>query len=619
MCGIAGFCSFKEDYLKNSIKWNNVLDKMKEKIKHRGPDENGVFLTEHSGFAHARLSIIDLANGKQPMSRSFRNNTYTIIYNGEIYNTKELKDDLIEKGWEFYTTSDTEVILVGIIEYGHDFVKQLNGIYAFAIWDSNNEILSIFRDRLGIKPLFYSYKNGTFIFGSELKVLFQYPGFKPIIDKEGLCEVFGLGPAKTYGKGVFKDCYEVLPGHYIVITKDGLKDYKYWELVSKPHTDSYEETIEKTAFLVKDSIIRQMISDIPICTFLSGGLDSSIVTAVCANELAKHGEQLNTFSFDFTGNDTYFKSNAFQPSRDRPFVDIMVSHFKTNHTYLECDNEKLADALYAAVDAKDLPGMADVDSSLLYFCSEVVKYNKVTLTGETADEIFGGYPWFHSKEAFEADTFPWSRNIEPRTELLKSSLLKELNLQEYIKNAYNKSIEEVPVLLSDSKEEKRRREISYLNIKWFMQTLLDRMDRASMYSGLEARVPLADHRILEYVWNVPWNIKCKDGVVKHLLRESAKGLLPEEVLYRKKSPYPKTYNPHYENLLAQRLRNVLKDPSSPINRLVDADKVNHFIETPSDYGKPWFGQLMAGPQLLAYLLQINYWIESLQIELELNI
>lgn len=619
LCGIAGFCSFKENYTQNSPKWNDVLSKMKEKIEHRGPDEDGFFLSEHSGFAHARLSIIDLANGKQPMTRNRGTHSYTIIYNGELYNTAELKADLELKGWEFYTTSDTEVILVGIIEYGNDFVKELNGIYAFAIWDSYHETLSIFRDRLGIKPLFYSYKNGTLIFGSELKVLFEYPGFKPIIDKDGLSEVFGLGPAKTYGSGVFKDCYEVLPGYYNVLTKDGLKEFKYWELVSKPHTDSYEETIEKTSFLVKDAIIRQMISDIPICTFLSGGLDSSIVTAVCANELAKRGEQLNTFSFDFTGNDTYFKSNAFQPSRDRPYVDMMVSHFKTNHTYLECDNLKLADALYAAVDAKDLPGMADVDSSLLYFCSEVKKYNKVTLTGECADEIFGGYPWFHSKEAFETHNFPWSRNLEPRTQLLKDNLIKELNLNDYITKTYERSIGEVPVLGSDSAEAKRRREISYLNIKWFMQTLLDRMDRTSMFSGLEARVPLADHRILDYVWNVPWEIKCKDGVVKHLLRESAKGLLPDEVLYRKKSPYPKTYNPHYENILAERLTLVLDNPSSPLNLLVDRDKVNKFIKTPSDYGKPWFGQLMAGPQMLAYLLQINYWLESLHIELAIEL
>ncbi|WP_331487914.1 asparagine synthase (glutamine-hydrolyzing) [Anaerocolumna sp. AGMB13025] len=617
MCGIAGFCNFQEDYTLRSPEWTDILNRMKEKIKHRGPDDNGIYLTKHAGLAHARLSIIDLANGRQPMTRKIGNKTFTIIYNGELYNTAELRTDLEQRGLKFLTTSDTEVILLGIMEYGNDYVKQLNGIFAFAIWDEYAQTLSIFRDRLGIKPLFYTLANNTLVFGSELKVLFEYPDCRPIIDKQGLCEVFGLGPAKTYGSGVFKNCFEVLPGCYNVFHEGDFKSIKYWELVSRPHTDSYEETIEKTSFLVRDSIKRQMVSDIPICTFLSGGVDSSIVTAVCAGELAKLGEQLNTFSFDFDGNDQFFKANSFQPSRDRPYVDMMVKYLKTNHKYLECDNLKLADYLYTSVDAKDLPGMADVDSSLLYFCSEVKKYNNVTLTGECADEIFGGYPWFHNKESFERNTFPWSINVEPRKQLLKDSLLQEINLEEYILTAYDKSVHETPRLEGESELEARRREIAFLNIKWFMITLLDRMDRTSMYSGLEARVPLADHRILEYVWNVPWDIKCRDGVVKHLLRESAKGLLPEEVLYRKKSPYPKTYNPNYEKLLSDRLMAVLKDSSSPINALVDIEKVSNFISTPSDYGKPWFGQLMAGPQMLAYLLQVNYWLDKFKIEVQL--
>ncbi|MDF2589486.1 MAG: Asparagine synthetase [Anaerocolumna sp.] len=615
MCGIAGFCNFNENYTTNAPRWNDILANMKNKINHRGPDDNGRYLTAHAGLSHARLSIIDLANGKQPMTRYAAGNAFTIVYNGELYNTDELRNDLKQKGWSFMTTCDTEVILVGFMEYGHEFVEKLNGIYAFAIWDERKDTISLFRDRLGIKPLFYTVNNETLVFGSELKVLFEYPNVKPQVDAKGLNEIFALGPAKTYGCGVFKNCNEVLPGNYIVYNKDGLKQISYWKLESKPHTDSYDETIEKTSFLVKDSIRRQMVSDIPICTFLSGGVDSSIVTAVCAIELAKQGERINTFSFDFQDNDKFFKSNSFQPSRDRPYVEKMVSHYNTNHTFLECTNMQLADYLYKAVDARDLPGMADVESSLLYFCSEVVKYDKVALTGECADEIFGGYPWFHDKEAFAMHTFPWSKNIEPRKQLLKDELLKELDLESYVLESYEKSVKETPYLYGESPEESRRREIAYLNIKWFMITLLDRMDRTSMYSGLEARVPLADHRILEYVWNVPWNIKCKDGVVKHLLRESCKDILPDEITNRRKSPYPKTYHPAYEKLLGDRLLEVLANPSSPINSLIDKNKVNNFVHTPSDYGKPWYGQLMAGPQMLAYMLQVNYWLEKYNVEI----
>jgi asparagine synthase (glutamine-hydrolysing) len=262
------------------------------------------------------------------------------------------------------------------------------------------------------------------------------------------------------------------------------------------------------------------------------------------------------------------------------------------------------------VDAKDLPGMADVDASLLYFCRQVKQHNKVTLTGECADEIFGGYPWFHREEFFKASTFPWSVNMQPRVSILNEEIRCELDLEGYVQAAYQSSLAEVQYLDGENEEQKRRREISYLNIKWFMTTLLDRMDRTSMWSGLEARVPFADHRIIEYVFNVPWDYKCHNGVVKGLLRDSARGLLPDEILYRRKSPYPKTYNPQYEEILKARVREVISDSTQPINSLIDKAAVMRLISAPADYGKPWFGQLMGTVQMFAYLLQINYWLNK---------
>ncbi len=366
-----------------------------------------------------------------------------------------------------------------------------------------------------------------------------------------------------------------------------------------------------------DAIKLQMLSDVPICTFLSGGVDSSLVTSVCSRELQKQGKQLDTYSFDFKDNDVNFQANAFQPSQDRPWVDKMVEYAGTNHHYLECCNTDLYRYLFTAVDARDLPCMADVEASMLYFCEKVSHHNKVTLTGECADEIFGGYPWFHKKACFDADCFPWSMDFAPRTMLLKNEINALLPLEEYARDAYHRTISETPLLEEESPEEKRRREISYLNLKWFMQTLLDRMDRTSMHVGLEARVPLADHRIVEYVWNVPWEMKCKNGVVKGLLREAAKDYLPNEVLYRRKSPYPKTYDPAYEALLRKELLNVLRDGSSPLCELIDLKKTEALLQSPSDYGRPFYGQLMAGPQLLAYLLQINYWLEKYQVRIAL--
>ena len=407
---------------------------------------------------------------------------------------------------------------------------------------------------------------------------------------------------------------ELLPGHYLICTPDGIRQQRYWKLVSRPHEDSYERTIEKTSFLVEDSVRRQMVSDVPICTFLSGGVDSSLVSAICAKELKKQGKRLTTFSFDFVDNDKFFRANSFQPSQDRPYVDQMVKFLDSDHHYLECGNLTQADRLFDSVLAHDLPAMGDIDSSMLQFCSMVKEHNKVALTGECADEIFGGYPWFHKKECFEAHTFPWTMDLAPRKALLADSFLEYLDMDRYVLDTYERSVAETPVLEEDSPEEARRREIAWLNLRWFMQTLLNRMDRTSMYSGLEARVPFADHRIMEYVWNVPWDMKTRDGLVKNLLRQSGKGLLPDEILFRKKSPYPKTYDTAYEKLLVDRVREMMDDSHSPVMDFLDRKKLARFLTSPSDYGKPWYGQLMAGPQMLAYLLQVNFWLKTYHIE-----
>ncbi len=615
MCGIAGFFNPNKNYKTEEAKWRHILEEMNEAQKRRGPDGRGSYLDSSCGLAHVRLAIIDLKTGAQPLIKNCGGTEYAIVFNGEIYNMKELKAELIDEGAHFRTNSDTEVILEGYLLHGQDFIKKLNGIFAIAIRDTVHGKLFLFRDRLGVKPLFYTFVGDTLVFASELKGLFAYPDVKPVLDRDGLCEIFALGPAKSYGKGVFKNILEVLPGQYIAYGSNGCSKDFYWQLESRPHEDSMEETIEKTAWLVQDSVEKQMLSDIPISTFLSGGVDSSLVTAICADKLRKEGRVLNSFSFDFKDNDRYFQANSFQPSQDRPFVDKMVAFSGTNHYYLECTNQDQYDCLFKAVDARDLPCMADVESSMLYFCSQVRDINKVTLTGECADEIFGGYPWFHSKEAFETPAFPWSRDMAPRQVLLDDNLIHDLHMEEYARAAYEKTISETPLLAEDSPTEKRRREIAYLNLRWFMVTLLDRMDRTSMYNGLEARVPLADHRILEYVFNVPWEMKCPDGIVKGLLRYASERFLPHDVLWRKKSPYPKTYDPAYEKLLADNLKEVLADANSPIRALLDTKKVHAFVDSPSDYGKPWYGQLMAGPQMLAYMLQVEYWLRKYRIKI----
>ena len=477
--------------------------------------------------------------------------------------------------------------------------------------------MTLFRDSFGVKPLFYTFLNdNTFVFSSEIKGLFCYPGVGHSIDRNGLNEILGLGPARTPGSGVFKNIFEVMPGSYLTITPSGVHTTLYYRIESRPHIDSYETTLEKVRFYVTDAVRRQMVSDVPICTFLSGGVDSSVVSAICAKEMKKDNERLKTFSFDFVNNSQYFKANTFQPSMDKPFVEKMVEYLDSDHTYLECDNLTQADYLYRSVAAHDLPCMADIDSSLLYFCEKVSESHKVVLTGECADEVFGGYPWFHKEEFLKNNTFPWTPSLQPRKALLSKEILLKLHMDDYVKNAYDNAINEIDILPKENEIQTSRRRISYLNIRFFMQTLLNRMDRTSMSCGLEARVPFADRRLVDYVFNIPWEMKTKDGIVKNILRSSCQGLLPDEILFRRKSPYPKTYNPYYEELLASRLKKVMEQKDSVVNYLFDKDSLKNFVENPKDYAKPWYGQLMAGPQMMAYILQIDYFFKYYNVQLE---
>ena len=611
MCGISGFCDFSLNYYDKKPFWETILVQMHETLKHRGPDQAMIDLQPHVGLSHARLSIRDLKSGIQPMTRTFHGKTCSIVYNGEIYNHRELLPELQAAGYRFTTTSDTEIILCAYMHFGKDFVEKLNGIFAFAIWDDTTRELLLYRDRAGTKPLFYTQTGSSFVFGSEPKALFCHPDVTPSIDKNSLQEILAVGPARTSGNGVFTGVKEVMPGHYHIFCPDGQHDILYWDLPCREHKDSYVQTVQTVSFLVRDTVERQMVSDVPVCTFLSGGIDSSIVTALAARHMQKEGKILNTFSFDFSENEKYFKSNAFQPERDLPYVNRMLQYCKTSHTYLECSQEALFAALSDAVTAKDLPGMTDVDASLLYFCSEVAKHNKVTLTGECADEIFGGYPWYRDPEVRAREGFPWAQNTMDRAAILTPAIT--LDPAEFVMDVYNQTCRESDILPGTSDQERRMKQMVNLNFRWFMQTLLDRKDRMSMYHSLEVRVPFCDYRIAEYLYGVPWEFKDYQGQEKGLLRRAVEGLLPEPVLHRKKSPYPKTFDPRYEQLMETRLQTILDDPAAPLWQLVSAEEVKKLLHRETQW--PWYGQLMRRPQTIAYLCQIDFWLRHYSVEL----
>ena len=615
MCGFTGYANFI-DKIHHS---KSVIQQMNASLSKRGPDEDGYYYSDYVHFAHKRLIVIDPEGGKQPMIEHYSYGDYIICYNGQIYNTKELKNTLIENGFEINTHSDTEILLKSYIHFGNSVVNYLNGIFAFAIFNTKKEELFIARDHFGVKPFFYTIQNNTFIFASEIKAIFKFPGVEKIIDSQGISELFGIGPSHTSGTTVFKNIFELKPAHFGVFNKSGLHLTKYWSLKSKEHTDSLGKTCEKIKYFLNDSITSQLVSDKPICTFLSGGLDSSIITKFAADYYQKEGlPPLDTYSIDYVDNDKNFVKSDFQPNSDNYYIDLMTKNLHTKHHKIIIDTPELASSLEDAMIARDMPGMAEIDSSLLLFCKNVKNEMTVALTGECADEIFGGYPWFFREDSLNSGTFPWSIAIEERQKLLNSDISSKVNLKDYIDYRYNESLKEVEILESDSKETAEKRKISYLTLNWFMQTLLDRSDRMAMYNGFELRVPFCDYRLAEYVWNIPWEMKALKGREKGLLRYVCKDFLPDEIVDRKKSPYPKTHNPTYLSKVKIMLSNIMEKSDAPINSLLNRDYILSILESNGEaFSRPWFGQLMTGPQLMAYLCQVNMWLEKYQPKIEL--
>ena len=617
MCGIVGFTNYDGNMRNEEAQ--RVLTNMNNTLAKRGPDESGIYIKEDICIAHRRLIVIDPEGGKQPMICKYLGNTYVITYNGQIYNTKELRKTLEESGFTFEGHCDTEVLLKAFIYYGYNVVNHLNGIFAFAIWNEGKKELFLARDHFGVKPLFYSIKDNQLIFASEIKALFEYPSIYPKIDGQGISELFGIGPAHTPGVGVFKGIEELKPANYLVFNRSGMRIKEYWKLKSRMHTDDFATTCSTVKELLTDAIERQLVSDVPLCTFLSGGLDSSIITLYSANYCRKHDlPMINTYSVDYVDNDKNFQKTDFQPNSDSDYINLITNKLGTKHHTIYLDTPELADSLKEAMIARDLPGMADVDSSLLLFCKEVKKEATVSIMGECADEIFGGYPWFFREDALSSGTFPWSINISGRQHLLNLELQEKIDLKEYIDYRYNESLNEVELLNVDSKETKEKRKITYLTMNWFMQTLLSRTDRMGMYNGFEIRVPFCDYRLAEYVWNIPWEIKALHGREKGLLRYIMKDELPKEIVDRKKSPYPKTWNPTYLKKVKGMLTEIMQNPESPITSLLNKDDILEILNTDGkSFTRPWFGQLMTGPQLMAYLCQVNMWLETYKPEIEI--
>ncbi|MET9243942.1 asparagine synthase (glutamine-hydrolyzing) [Nonomuraea sp. NPDC003709] len=614
MCGICGWVDFERDLMGERATAQAMTDTM----ACRGPDDQGLWMAPHAAIGHRRLAIIDLPGGRQPMVADEDGlGPAVLTYSGEVYNYRELREELAARGHRFRTQSDTEVVLRAYVEWGEDLAARLNGMYAFAVWDAEREELLLVRDRMGIKPLYYYPTAHGVLFGSEPKAILANPLAHRVIDADGLRELVAY--VKTPEHGIFKGMYEVRPGQLIRVSRDGCSKRRYWQLESHEHQDDVDSTVKTVRDLLEDIVHRQLISDVPLCALLSGGLDSSTITALAAKGLAEQDlGRVRSFAVDFAGYTEHFKPDATRSTPDAPYVHEVAEHIAAEHTDIVLDSRELMNpAVRAAVlRARDLPiGIGDMDSSLYLLFEAIRGHSTVALSGESADEVFGGYRWFHDPAAVAADTFPWFiGGLTDRLgveQLFKEDLERTLDVTGYQDTSYRQAMAEVPELPGETGHERRMREISYLHLTRFVQILLDRKDRMSMAVGLEVRVPFCDHRLVEYVFNAPWAMKTFDGREKSLLRAAAADLLPESVLQRVKSPYPATQDPAYEQALREEARALL-ERDTPCAQLLDLDKARALVDRPVGDSSS-----LAARASLERLLQLDAWLREYRVHLAL--
>ncbi|MDD2268757.1 MAG: asparagine synthase (glutamine-hydrolyzing) [Eubacteriales bacterium] len=602
MCGIAGIVGrlgYETD--------ESVLENMRSGLLGSVP------LDQKAVYRDTDAALIQTCATPQYFERGTEK--YVIVKSGELYNASEIRKLLSSEGYSFDGNSDEEVMLKAYVCWGQSCTDKFDGDFAIAIWESHNKKMFLVRDKMGIRPLFYAVRQGSLIFASELKALLCHPSVKPDIDSNSIAEIMLIGPGRTPNCGIFKDVFEVPRAHQGYFEPEGsFNSVKYWSPKGEAFNDCTDTAIDKVYSMVEGSIKRQLISDEMICGFLSGGLDSSIIAAVSARHYAERGEKLRTFSVNYSGNDKNFKASRYQPTGDAEFIKLMVEKFGLLHEEIMIDTLELVDALYDAVEAREMPGMADVDSSLLLFCRAVKKHCNIALSGECSDEIFGGYPWYSDEKLRSQRGFPWSQSTEFRASFIKPGMLGTIDPYEFMNEKYDRAISEADITGAEGEHDEKMRKLTQINLDHFMQTLLDRNYRMSSNAGLEVRVPFCDYRIAEYLYNVPRELKFLDGMEKGLLRKAFSNDLPEKIVYRKKSPYPKTHNPDFLKSVTDRLNDVIETPSSPLLSILDKNKLSAFI---NEEGRetPWYGQLMQKPQTIAYFLQINHWMKVFKINI----
>ncbi len=589
-----------------------LIEKLLSTVKRRSPGGQRVLLLPGGALLQGSLHGSEEA-AMPPISLTWGNIRYHLAFSGQLYNTGELKRGLEALGHSFQGSSQQEILLHAYAQWGEKCLPRLRGVFAFGIWEEEPKRLFLARDPMGARPLFYYELPQGFLFASEIKTLLAHPQVPPRVDAQGIAEIMLLGPGRTPGCGVFQKVRELEPGYYGLWEKGRLQTGRYWYLQDQSFHDTLPQALERVRTLVTEGIESQLEKDGPICGLLSGGLDSSIICAVAQRYCRARGKKLMTFSLDYLNNERYFTPGKFQPNSDPIYIDQMVTYLGSDHHWIVLDTQELVDALDEAVEARDLPGMADVDASLLLFCRKIKPYATTLLSGECADEIFGGYPWYRDPETLGAATFPWAQSALWRSRFLAPPYKEQLDGEAFVHERYAKTCVQSHTLPHCPPGEKRIKELVNLHFRWFMQTLMDRNDRMSMHSGVEIRTPFCDIPIADYLYRVPWSMKELDGFEKGLLRRAMDDLIPPEILWRKKSPFPKTHDPAYLHAVTNKLQGILDEGTAPLLQIADKKALEQLLSTQSS--RPWYGQLMSTPQTIAYMLQVNHWLKAYKVEL----
>ncbi|MEV6524974.1 asparagine synthase (glutamine-hydrolyzing) [Longispora sp. NPDC051575] len=602
MCGITGYTSWA---ISPTLE-PQVIHEMTSTLLPRGPDAHDVLVGDEIALGHTRLAVLDLSGGAQPMTTTGRDGgLLALTFSGEIYNHHDLRRELQARGHRFRTRSDTEVVLRAWVEWGIEAPARFRGMFAVAVWDEAVRSLYLVRDHLGVKPLVYARTgDGGTVFGSEAKAVLAHPRVETAVDVDGLAELIALAPNTSPGHCVYRGLEEVAPGTMVVATGRTTRVVQYWSWAPRPHTDDLTTTVDTVRGLLEEAVDLQRTADRPVGALLSGGLDSSAITAMAAVD------DLATWAVDYADGGDY-ASSALHLGSDTPYAKLVGEHVGSRHTTVYVTQDELIANHEATVTAMDVPGYGPINTPLMLLFRHLAPHTPVVLSGEAADELFGGYHWHNPGPDDDADTFPWvGTSYRPMDYLLRADVAEVVRPAEYRQRRYREALEEVRYLPGERGRDRDLRRRHALTDLYYLQFLLRRKDRMAMSVGVEARVPFTDVRLVEYAGSVPWAWRRQGGQEKGILRRAVKDLLPESVAWRRKSGFPVAQNAPYRAYLWRAARELVADTSSPVWTFLDPDTVTWLLDRTEDDLGDWTSTLHA-----SFVVECGMWLRQRSVKL----